>query len=93
MKPRASASFCHWPKLTSTPCRPRLTQLRVEPERQPCDHIFGARPSDGGGDGRPIVEAGEVADADGVSGAEFEAEEILERAGEARAPLRGARCD
>ena len=62
------------------------------PARQPRDHVVGAGAVDGGDDGRLVVEARHVAEADGVPRAELEAEEILEGAGQPRAPLVGARC-
>ena len=42
MKPRARASFCHWPKDSSTPLGPGRAELGVEPRRQPCHYVAGA---------------------------------------------------
>ena len=89
MKPRASASFCHWPNDTSTPCG-HVGPSCVSNRRQVNHDIVGARAPDRGDDRRLVVQARHVADADGVAGAELEAEEILKRAGEAVAPLVGA---
>ena len=55
-------------------------------------NVARARAFDGGEHRRLIVQPGNVAQADGVAGAEFEAEEILERAGEAIAPLGGGQA-
>ena len=59
------------------------------PDRQPRDDIVRAGSFDGGDHGRLIVQARDVADADRLARAEFEAEEVLERAGQPRAPFAG----
>ena len=89
MKPRASASFCHWPKLTSTPpgqvgpsCVSRPARSRTTTSSAP------ARPT-AATTAALVVEARQVADAHRVARLELEAEEILERARQARAPLGG----
>ena len=89
MKPRASASFCHWPNDTSTPPGQVGPSCVSRPGRQPRDDVVGAGALDGRDDRGLVVHARHVADADGVAGAELEAEEVLERAGQARAPLVG----
>ena len=88
MKPRASASFCHWPKLTSTPpghvgpsCVSSPAVSRTTTSSAP------ARPT-AVDHRRLVVEARHVADAHGVARAELEAEEILERARQARRATR-----
>ena len=88
MNPRASASFCHCPNDDLDAVVPRRAELRVEPRRQPLDDVAGAGPLDGAGDGRLVVETRLVADADGVAGGQLEAEEVLERAGQAGPPRR-----
>src|SRR5690349_19354996 len=66
--------------------RPGRAELRVETGAQSGDDIVGAGAADGGGDRNLVVETRHVADADTVTRRELEAEEILERAGEFRAP-------
>ena len=56
MNPRASASFCHCPKLTSDALVPRRSQLRVEAVRQAVDHVVGAGPTDGAARRAPILD-------------------------------------
>ena len=90
MKPRASASFCHWPKLTSTPSGQVGAELRLEPGRQPLDHVVRSGPLDGRDHRGLVVEAGHIADAHGMARPELEPEEILKRAGEPRPPFVGA---
>ena len=89
MKPRASASFCHWPKLTSTPsgqvgpsCVSRPAGSRTITSSAPARLTAVATAA-------LVVEPRQIADADGVPGAELEAEEVLEGAGEPRAPVDG----
>ena len=89
MKPRASASFCHWPKETSTPPGQVGPSCVSSPAGQPRDDVVGPGALDGADDGGLVVEPGHVADADGLARAELEAEEVLEGAGEALAPLVG----
>ena len=50
------------------------------------DQAGGAGAVDGAQHDGPVVEARDVADADGVLGLELEAEEVLERPGEACPP-------
>ena len=73
MKPRASASFCHCPNDGSTP------DAHVAPN---C-----VSSPDGSHRGE-VVHPHDIAEPDGLPGQEFEAEEILEGAGQPRAPLR-----
>ena len=47
MKPRASASFCHWPKLTSTPPGHVGPSCVSRPAGKRRDHILGAGAADG----------------------------------------------
>src|SRR5205814_4127631 len=68
---------------------PRRTQLRLEPRRQARDDVPGAGAIDGGDNSGLVIHAGHVAEADGVAGAKFEAEEILERTRQTLAPLVG----
>ena len=63
---------------------PRDAELRVEPACEPVDDVARARPVDRGLDRGPVVEPVEVAEPDGLAGAELEPEEVLERAGEPR---------
>ena len=88
MKPRARASFCHCPKLTSTPSSHVGPSWVSSPAGQALDDVVGAGPVDGVDDGRLVVEARLVADADALAGDQLEAEEVLERAGQALPPRR-----
>ena len=92
MKPRASASFCHWPNDTSTPPGQVGPSCVSRPAGSRVDHVVGAGARDRGRDRRLVVEPRHVAEADGVPRPELEAEEILERAGQPRPPLVGAAC-
>ena len=89
MKPRASASFCHWPNDTSTPPGQVGPSCVSRPDGRRDDDVVGAGALDGRDDGRLVVQARHVAEADGLARAELEAEEVLERAGQARPPLVG----
>ena len=88
MKPRASASFCHCPNETSTPSGQVGPSWVSSPAGSCVDHVVGAGPVDRRADRRLVVEPRHVAQADGVPGAELEPEEVLERAGQPRAPRR-----
>ena len=68
---------------------PRGPELGVEPGGERVDHVGRAGPVDGALDRRPFVDVRVVADADGRLREELEAVEVLERAGEAVAPLVG----
>src|SRR5207237_9725649 len=68
---------------------PGRTELRLEPGRQPGNHVVGPRAIDGRNDRGLVVEAGDIPDPDGMTRPEFEPEEILERAGEPRPPRIG----
>ena len=59
------------------------------PAVSPTDDVVGAGALDGRRDRRLVVQARHVADAHGVAGSELEAEEVLERAGQSRAPFVG----
>ncbi len=89
MKPRARASFCHWPNETSTPAGPGRPELRVEARGQARHHVVGPRSGHRARDRPLVVQARHVADAHRVAGGKLEAEEVLEGAGQARAPLVG----
>ena len=69
--------------------RPRRTELRVEARRQTGDDVAGAGAIDRRDHRGLVVQPGDVAQTDRVPRAEFEAEEILERARQARPPLAG----
>ena len=71
---------------------PGRPELRVEAFRQTRDDIVGAGARHGGRHGRLVVEPRQIADADTVPGAEFEAEEVLERAGQPGPPARPPKC-
>ena len=68
---------------------PRGAELRVESRGESRDDVVGAGAFDRGGDRGLVVESRHVADAHAVARAELELEEILKRAGEARAPRVG----
>ena len=87
MKPRASASFCHWPNDRSTPSGHVAPELRVEARLQARDHVVGAGPIDGSDHSGFVVETRHVAKADRLARQKLEAEEILKRARQAAAPL------
>ena len=86
MKPRARASFCHWPKDTSTPSSQAGPSWVSRPVGQPVDDVLGAGPRDGRLGGRPVVQPVEVPDPDRLLGTQLEAEEVLEGAGQAVPP-------
>ena len=83
MKPRASASFCHCPNHTSTPPGHVGPSCVSSPAVSFTTTSSAPARADRGHDGRLVVEPRHVADADGVAGPELEAEEVLERAGQA----------
>ena len=89
MKPRASASFCHWPNDTSTPPGHVGPSCVSRPDGRRATTSSAPRAIDGRDDRGLVVQARHVAEADRLAGAELEAEEILERAGQPRAPLVG----
>ena len=68
---------------------PGRAELRLEPGRQPGDHVVGTRAVHGRDDRGLVVEPGHVPDADGMPRPELEPEEILERPGQPRPPLIG----
>ena len=91
MNPRASASFCHCPKDTSTPSSQSAPSCVSSPAGSAVDHV-GRRPRDPTARSTAAASScatGHPAPTD-VQGAELEAEEVLERAGEAGAPFVGA---
>ena len=61
---------------------PGRSELGVEPRREAGDDVVGAGSIDRSLDGRDVVEARRVADADALAGDELEAEEVLEGAGQ-----------
>ena len=67
--------------------RPGRAELRLQARRQPTDDVVGAGAADGRHDRGLVVQPRHVADAHGVAGPELEAEEVLERARQPRAPL------
>ncbi len=89
MKPRASASFCHCPKLTSTPPGHVGPSCVSSPSISRSTTSAAPARSTATDYGRLIVEPRHIADADGMARLKLEAEEILERAGEALAPVVG----
>ena len=89
MKPRASASFCHWPNDTSTPPGHVGPSCVSRPDGSRATTSSAPARSTAVDDRRLVVQARHVAEADGVARAELEAEEVLERAGQPRAPLVG----
>ena len=72
---------------------PGRPELGLEPGGQALDTTSSApaRPT-AADDRRLVVEPRHVAEADRLAGAELEAEEVLERAGQALAPLRRPAC-
>ena len=89
MKPRARASFCHWPNETSTPpghvgpsCVSRPAGRRATTSSAPAraTALATARSSSRRGTSPRPTD---------VAGGKLEAEEVLEGAGQARAPLVG----
>src|SRR5262249_60395727 len=66
---------------------PRRAELCRQPLDQPLDDVGRAGAIDRDRYGRHVVEPRHVANADGMARLEFEAEEILERAGHSLAPL------
>ena len=87
MNPRASASFCHWPNETSTPPGQVGPSWVSRPAGRRATTSSAPGPVHRGGDRRLVVEARHVAHAHRVAGEQLEAEEVLEGAGQARAPL------
>ena len=92
MKPRASASFCHWPNDTSTPSGQVGPSCVSRPAARRVDDVVGAGPVDRADDGRLVVEARHVAHADRVPGAELEAKKSWKAPARSRAPRVGAAC-
>ena len=85
MNPRASASFCHWPNGASTPFR-RVARAAYRDLHQTIDDVRRAGAVNRDSDSRLVVEARHVTQPDGLSHEEFEADEVLKRAGQPRAP-------
>ena len=86
MNPRASASFCHCPKLTSTPSGQVGPSWVSSPaSKRSMTSSAPARPT-AASDRRLVVVARLVAEPDAVLGAELEPEEVLERAGQPGPP-------
>ncbi len=86
MKPRASASFCHCPKLSSTPSGQVGPSCVSSPAVSRSTTSVGAAALDGRLDSRPVVQLRYVANADGVASLELEPEEILKRTRQAQSP-------
>src|SRR5207245_1570062 len=68
---------------------PGGAELRLQARCQPNDDVVGAGAADGRHDRGLVVQPRHVADAHGVAGAELETEEVLEGAGQPRAPQVG----
>ena len=83
MKPRASASFCHWPNDTSTPPGQVGPSCVSRPAGRRATTSSAPAALDRGGDRPLVVQARHVADAHRVAGGKLEAEEVLEGAGQA----------
>ena len=92
MKPRASASFCHWPNDTSTPSGHVGPSCVSSPDGSRATTSSAPARSTAAMHRRLVVEPRHVAEADGVPRAELEAEEILERARQRVAPRVRAAC-
>ena len=89
MKPRASASFCHWPKLTSTPSGQVGPSCVSSPAASRATTSSAPARSTAATTAGSSSSRGHVADAHGLPRPELEPEEILERAGEPRPPRLG----
>ncbi len=92
MKPRASASFCHCPKQTSTPPGQVGPSWVLEASRRACRPRRRRRPGDGGTQRRLVVQPGQVTQPDGLTRQQLEPEEVLVGAGQPGPPLRRAAC-
>ena len=65
MKPRASASFCHWPKLTSAPSGQVGPSWVSRPDGSRSTSVVAPARATRGRDRALVVEPVEVAEADG----------------------------
>src|SRR5271167_3911424 len=72
------------------PFRPGCPELRIEARDELTDHIFRPGAADGRDYGGFVFKPGHIAEPNGMARAELEAEEVLERPREARAPFLGA---
>ena len=61
--------------------------MRLQPRDQPADDVAGAGPAEGRHDRGLVVQPWHVADPHAVAGPELEAEEVLKRPRQPRAPL------
>ena len=89
MNPRAERELLPLPEADVDAFVPGRTELRVEPGREPVDHVVGAGAPDRALDRRPFLDVRVVADPTLAWREQLEAVEVLERAGEAIAPLVG----
>src|SRR6185437_15649682 len=74
------------PERQLDPARPRRAELSLQPYGDARHDVVSTGPLHGGGDGSPVVETGDVTQADRLASGELEAEEVLEGASQARAP-------
>ena len=86
MNPRASASFCHCPKLSSDAAGPGGAELRLQPRDELLDDVAGARTIDRGRTAGMSSSRGKSPSPTVCGRLEFEPKEILKRPGNARPP-------